>query len=156
MATRSQAGRVRFMATLVVIAGVIMIIGGVVTWFTVQDQLADQNITVADDAAFLAGDEVNGPLSAYAEAQIINEHALEESGGQTYAELDREDPVRQVVMTASFLRASLFTSVVSFGVALMAGGVGLVLLFIAVALFALARAVSEPAPVVAESDRQVP
>jgi hypothetical protein len=156
MATRSQAGRVRFMATLVAIAGVIMIIGGVVTWFTVQDQLADQNITVADDAAFLAGDEVNGPLSAYAEAQIINEHALEESGGQTYAELDREDPVRQVVMTASFLRASLFTSVVSFGVALMAGGVGLVLLFIAVALFALARAVSEPAPVVAESDRQVP
>ncbi|HEY9375611.1 MAG TPA: hypothetical protein VIQ02_00770 [Jiangellaceae bacterium] len=147
MAAAAPVGRVRFMATLVAIAGVIMIIGGGVTWFTVQDQLSAENITVAEDAAMLAGDQVNGPLSAYAEAEIINEHALAETDGMTYAELDREDPNRQVVMTASFLRTSLFTSVVAFGVAIMAAGVGLVLLFIAVALFGLARGLSNLGPV---------
>jgi len=49
---------------------------------------------------------------------------MEASGGKTYAELDKADPKRQTVMTASFLRASLFTSVVSFGVALMATAIG--------------------------------
>ncbi len=44
-------------------------------------------------------------LSAYSEAQTIEKHALEASGGQTYAELPREDERRQTVMTASFLRA---------------------------------------------------
>jgi hypothetical protein len=44
-------------------------------------------------------------------------------------------------MTASFLRASLFTSVVSFGVAAMAVGLGIVLLLIGWALLSLAAAV---------------
>ena len=51
---------------------------------------------------------------------MIEKHYLESTGGKTYAELDREDPLRQTAMTASFLRASRFTSVVSFGVAAMA------------------------------------
>ena len=56
---------------------------------------------------------------------MIQTHAMETSGGKTYAELDREDnPSARRVMTASFLRASLFTSVVSFGVALMAAAIG--------------------------------
>ena len=42
-------------------------------------------------------------------------------------------------MTASFLRASLFTSVVSFGVAAIAMGLGVVLILIGVALLLLAR-----------------
>jgi hypothetical protein len=58
------------------------------------------------------------------QADIIQHHALEASGGQTYAELDMDDPVRETVMDASFLRASLFTSVVSFGVAAFAMGMG--------------------------------
>ena len=42
-------------------------------------------------------------------------------------------------MTASFLRASLFTSVVAFGVAAFAFGVGLVLILIGVALLRIHR-----------------
>ncbi|WP_199506354.1 hypothetical protein [Geodermatophilus sp. TF02-6] len=61
------------------------------------------------------------------------------SGGLTCAELDREDPRREQVMTASSLRASLFTSVVAFGVAALAVGLGVVLALVAVALFAVAR-----------------
>ena len=115
---------------------------GVVTWFVVQSQLADENITVSDDADRFAGDSVDGPLTAYAEADAIEGHALEASGGLTYAELDQDDPTRETVMTASFLRASLFTSVVSFGVAAMAFGLGIVLVLIGVALLMLAGRVA--------------
>ena len=47
--------------------------------------------------------------------------------------------MRQTAMTASFLRASLFTSVVAFGVAFMAFGLGLVLILIGWALTNLAK-----------------
>lgn len=113
-----------------IVIGVILILGGVSTWIVVSNTLGEQNITVADDAACLAGDEVNGPLSAYCEAQVIEQHALDSTGGLTYAELDREDPLRQVAMNASFLRASLFTSVVAFGVAGMATLMGVVFILI--------------------------
>lgn len=125
---------VSIMGILVIVAGAIMSIAGVTTWFTVQGQLKNENIVVSEDADSFAGKEVAGPFTAYAEAALINKHAMEASGGKTYAELDREDPARQTVMTASFLRASLFTSVVSFGVAAMAAGIGLVLILIGASL----------------------
>ena len=71
---------------------------------------------------------------AYCEADIINTHALDATGGKTYAELERDDPTRETAMQASFLQASLFTSVVAFGVALMGVAVGLVLVLIGFAL----------------------
>jgi len=113
-----------------VVLGIVLILGGITTWIVVGNMLGNENITVAEDANCLAGDEVNGPLSAFCEAQIINEHALDSTGGLTYAELDREDPMRNVAMNASFLRASLFTSVVAFGVAAMAILMGIVFILI--------------------------
>jgi hypothetical protein len=139
-ATGTHTRRVGLLGMLVAVAGLVMLIGGAATWFTVQNALADENITVAEDAARFAGDPVDGPLTAYAEAEIIEKHALEATDGKTYAELDREDPRRETVMTGSFLRASLFTSVVSFGVAAMAMGLGVVLILIGIALRQLARA----------------
>ena len=135
-----SSGLIRLLAIAVIVAGIIMIVAGAFTWFVVQDQLADENITVSDDAERFVGDPVEWPLTAYAEANVIEKHALEASGGLTYAEIDHEDPVRQTVMDASFLRASLFTSVVAFGVALMAAGLGgRVLILIGVALLKIAR-----------------
>jgi hypothetical protein len=136
---RHSLARVRTLGLVVIIAGCILAIAGLVTWFVVQEQLADENITVSDDADLFAGEPVEGPFTAYSEANTIEKHALEASGGQTYAELDREDPTRDTVMTASFLRSSLFTSVVAFGVAAMALGVGLVLIVIGIALTMLTR-----------------
>lgn len=134
------SGPSRAIGMVVAIIGVLMIVAGGVTWFMVQDQLSEARITVADDSDMLPGDKVDGPFSAYAQAQIIDKHALESTGGKTYAELDREDPLRDTAMNASFLRASLFTSVVAFGVALMAVGVGLALLLIGMALMSMAKA----------------
>ena len=130
---------VRLLGTLVIVAGVVLGLSGAGTWAMVQTSLADEKITVAEDAARFGGEPVDGPLTAYYEADIIEHHALEASGGKTYAELDREDPVREVVMNGSFLRASLFTSVVSFGIAAMALGLGVVFVLIGAALRATAR-----------------
>jgi hypothetical protein len=116
----------RYIAIFTMVAGAIMIVSGAATWVMVQSSLADERITVSEDSPRFAGDPVDGPLTAYQEAQMIEQHYLESTEGKTYAELDREDPLRQTAMTASFLRASLFTSVVAFGVAAMAAGVGVV------------------------------
>lgn len=113
-----------------IVIGVILIISGAVTWAVVSGTLGDQNITVSDDASCLAGNDVNGPLSAYCEAEVIEKHALEATGGKTYAELDRDDPLRATAMNAAFLQASLFTSVVAFGVAGMAILVGILFVLI--------------------------
>jgi hypothetical protein len=113
-----------------IVIGVLLIVGGLVTWITVSSTLSDANITVSDDASCLAGDHVDGPFSAYCEAQVIEKHALDATDGKTYAELDREDPMREVAASASFLRASLFTSVVAFGVAGMAMLVGVLFVLI--------------------------
>jgi hypothetical protein len=129
----------KVVSVLLTIAGLFLIVAGAGTWYTVSDQLAAEQITVADDASCQAGEAVNGPLEAFCQAEIINKHALESTGGQTYAQLDREDPLRQVAQSASFLRASLFTSVVAFGVAAFAIGMGVLMLIIAAGFGNLAK-----------------
>ena len=124
---------------IVMVVGVIFAVAGVVTYFVVSNELANENITVSDDATYFAGQDVTGPFTAYSEAETINKHALKETGGKTYAELDRDDPLRQVAMQASFLRASLFTSVVAFGVAALAAVLGVVLVLIGWSLRSLGR-----------------
>lgn len=127
MTTTRSAGRpVRVVGLVALLAGILMIGAGAATWATVSTQLAAQDITVSEDADFLAGDTVDGPFSAYAQAQVIDRHALEATGGQTYAQLEQDDPLRDVAMNASFLRASLFTSVVAYGVSALVMGLGAV------------------------------
>jgi hypothetical protein len=138
--SRRPGSPVRLLGLLVVVGGILLALGGAATWALVQTSLADEQITVAEDARWFAGEPVDGPLTAYAEADIIEHHALEASAGKTYAELDREDPVRATVMNGSFLRASLFTSVVSFGIAAMAVGLGVLFVLVGAALIRLAPA----------------
>lgn len=113
-----------------VIIGGLLIVSGIGTWIVVSNTLGQQEITVSPDADCLAGDDVNGPFSAYCEAKIIEKHALEATGGKYYAELDRDDPARQTAATAAYLQTSLFTSVVAFGIAGMAVLIGLVFILI--------------------------
>ncbi len=135
----------KVIAVLLYVAGALLLVGGAATWYTVSDQLAAVKITVTEDASCQAGQAVNGPIEAYCMADIINHHALEATGGKTYAELDREDPLRQVAMNGSFLRASLFTSVVSFGVAAFAMGVGVISILVGVGISALDRRTAKAA-----------
>ena len=145
--TGASTRALRTIGVLVIVAGTVFAIAGVITWFVVRDQLADENISVSEDADRFAGDPVDGPFAAYSEANTIERHGLEASDGLTYAELEQDDPRRDTVMTASFLRASLFTSIVAFVVAAFAVGVGVVLVVIGVALLRIHRrldVVAEP------------
>lgn len=138
-----------------VIAGIIMMIAGATTCGMVSSQLGDENITVPKDASMFAGEQVKGPLTAYAQADVINHHALTASGGKTYAELGNEarqaeaagdtakatelTEARTNVMNGSFLRASLLTSVVAFGVSALVMGSGLLFTLLGLGLMALAK-----------------
>jgi protein-disulfide isomerase len=115
---------------VLIIAGLIFAVAGVVAYVAVQQTLSDQKIVVSDDADMLAGKDVKGPFTAYAQAMVIGKQAKHIAGGKTYAELPQNDPNRDTVMTASFLQASLFTSVVAFGVAAMATVLGLLLVLL--------------------------
>jgi hypothetical protein len=137
---------VRLISVLLMVAGLVLVAGGAATWITVRSQLVAENITIPDDAMAFGGNVVDGPLDAFVQADIINQHALESSGGLSYAELDREDPARASVMNASFLRASLFTSVIAFGVAAFAAGMGVLFALTGYALRSLVPAAADVEP----------
>ena len=124
-----------------ILIGVLMIVGGAATWFVVSDTLAEQNIMIPDDGC-LAGKTVNGPFDAYCQAEVIQTHTLDSTGGLTYAELDRDDPLREVASSSAFLQSSLFTSVVAFGVAAMAVAVGLLFVLIGLGMRDVSRHVA--------------
>jgi hypothetical protein len=129
-----HAGFIRLSGLAGIIGGILLIVVAVIAWIAVSNQLRAENIVIPDDAIAFPGKVVDGPIDAFIQANIINTHALEASGGKTYAELDQDDPARALVMNASFLRASLFTSVVSFGVALFAAGVGVLMVLFGLSL----------------------
>ena len=122
---------------------ILMIISAIATWFVVADTLADQNIVTSEDAC-LPGRQVADPFTAYCQAKVIEKHTLEATGGLTYAELDREDPLREVAMNSAFLQSSLFTSIVAFGVAAMALAVGLLFVLIGLGIRDVAQRTTEP------------
>ncbi|KSW29369.1 hypothetical protein [Cellulomonas sp. B6] len=125
-AVQSKPAHLKALALVVMVFGALFAVAGTGTWIAVSSNLRAEQITVSEDAAAFGGAIVDTPWEAWAQADIINHHALEASGGKTYSQLDREDPVRETMMNGSFLRASLFTSVVAFGVALLVFGLGVV------------------------------
>lgn len=135
---------VRVIGIIVAVLGILFLVAGVATYAIVSQTLADEKIVVSDDARWFAGDDVTGPFTAYSQADIIATHAEEAAGGKTYAELPQDDPNRPTVMNASFLRASLFTSVVAFGVAAFVAVMGIVLMLLGWALMRLGK-VPQPA-----------
>jgi hypothetical protein len=119
----------RVASTVAIVLGAVMIVAAAATALMVRAELADQNIRTPEDAC-LSGRQVQGPFTAWCQAQVIDEHARDATGGLTFAELPRDDPRRETAMNASFLRASLYTSIVAYGVAAMAAAVGVLFILI--------------------------
>lgn len=128
-----------------IVLGVLLVLGAAGTWYMVSTTLADQEIMTPEDAC-LPGRLVADPFTAYCQAKVIEKHTLESTGGLTYAQLDREDPLRETAMNSSFLQASLFTSVVSFGVAAMAAGMGIIFVLIGLGIRDVAQRTPRPEP----------
>lgn len=129
----------RGLTMLVAGAGVTSTITGAVTWLLVRAQLNDERIVVPGAGEHYAGRPVAGPFSAYAEANVIKRLALEATNGKSYGELDEDDPAASMAKDASLLRASLFTSVLAFGMAAAQMALGGVLLAIGAALGRIAH-----------------
>jgi len=145
----------KIVAIILIVAGFVQVAAGAVTYYVVHRELADEKIVVSDDADYFAGQSVEGPFTAYSQAQVIKKHANEIAGGKTYAQLAQDDPKRATVMTASFLRASLFTSVVAFGVAALVIGLGILWILLGFGLLGMLKGIArlvggrEPTPAMA-------
>lgn len=159
----------RIIALLSIIAGAILIVAGGITWGAVTSQLKDEKISVApvtaDAPGSLAGNAVQDPFTAFAQADAIKHHALTATKGLTYAELGdainakkaelkaagksdadiaKDTDVlamtgqRTTSMNGSFLRSSLFTSVVAYGIAALVMGLGILFILVGYAIRVLA------------------
>jgi len=167
--TTTSNPAVKIIGLVTVIAGLLMMVAGGLTWGLVSTQLKAEKITVSavtpEAPGSLAGKPVAGPFTAYAQANAIQHHALAGAKDRTYAQLGADakvlkeelaaagasdadvakDPgvvaladARTTAMNGSFLRASLFTSVVSFGVAALAMGLGFLFALLGFAVTKLA------------------
>ena len=122
-------------------ASPLLVVTGAAAWAVISQQLKAQKIEVHKDGPeLLAGKPVAGPLTAFSQAAVIEKHALRMGQGRTFSEISEEwmeatqagDTARaeelagprQMVMQANFLRASLFTSVLAFGVSALTIGIG--------------------------------
>jgi hypothetical protein len=134
-----EAVDVELLGRLVAGAGVASALAGGAAWLTIRSQLVAEKIAIPDSAAVLPGRRVTGPVTAYAEADAIRRVALAATHGRTYGELDEDDPLAEMAVHASLLRASLFTSVLAFGIAGAEMALGAVLVAIGTALTRIAR-----------------
>ncbi len=57
-----------------IVVGVVMVVASIGVWIVVSNTLASQRITVSEDTSCAAGDDVNGPISAYCQASVIDRH----------------------------------------------------------------------------------
>lgn len=78
-------------AILTLVVGVGSLAGGIFgAWYT-WDQAVAQDVTTPDDAVF-PETPVRGPLSMWAQADIITQHQLDNTDGLFYAQMPREIP----------------------------------------------------------------
>ncbi len=106
-----------------VAAGAFMVIEGQNAKNEVRDAIVAENIITTEDAS-IPNVLVNDAATARAQADIIEEHALDITGGLTYSELDRDDPLRETAFTAANLRTSLNLAVMGFEVSNLVIGLG--------------------------------
>ena len=106
-----------------VASGVYMMTEGQNAKNEVRDAIVAENIITAEDAS-IPNVQVNSAATAKAQADVIEEHTLGITGGLTYAELDRDDPLRETAFTAANLRTSLNLAVMGFKVSDLVIGMG--------------------------------
>jgi len=89
----------------------------------VKNAIIAENIVTPEDAN-IPNVQVKDAATAKAQADIIEEHYLNLTGGKTYSDLDREDPNRETAFRAASLRTSLNLAVMGFKVSDLVIGMG--------------------------------
>ena len=117
-------------------AGVFMMYEGRTAHDDVRDTLADERIISSEDAAIPLA-EIDSAAEAKAQAEIIRAHALEQSGGKTYAEMARDDPNRPTYLNSVTLRTALMESYLAFKVGDLVVGMGAIVVLLGLSHVAL-------------------
>lgn len=106
---------------LALVVGFGAMAGGMIGAWYAWDQAVAQEIVTPDDAA-IPETAVRGPFTMWAQADIINQHQLENTDGLYYAQMDRTipqvddngevvlDEAGEVVMVPNAARASWFNA----------------------------------------------
>ena len=134
-------------------AGTVMLFTGRAANNDIKDALAAERIVTAADSD-IPNVAVTGPAEAKAQSDAIWAHTMKQTGGRTYAELPREDPLRTTYLQSVTLRTALMESYLAFKVADLVMGMGLIVVLLGVSqvvlgifLGLLARSGSEARPV---------
>lgn len=112
-------------------AGIFMVVEGRDAKDEVRDAIVREKITTSGDAT-IPNEPVDDAATAKAQADVIERHYLEITGGRTYAELDRDDPNRDTALQAANLRTSLNLAVMGFKVSDLVIGMGFFLVAVGV------------------------
>ena len=110
----------------------------------VRGDLAREQIVGTPDST-IPGQKVDTGKEAEAFAAVIRKHTLEATGGKTYAQMDREDPQREMWVTSTALSTALNTAYFAESVATFAIVMGVALLLTGVGFLVLTVAVLRPA-----------
>ncbi len=161
---RMSLGSQRLLAAIAIFAivvGIGAVLGGIGGAAYTYDQAAAQDITTPEDAS-IAETPVRGPLSMWAQQDIINHHQLERTGGLYYSQMERQVPVvdeagnavldengeqvmgpntaRDSWITATTLTTSLSMGIMAYALSAFAIVVGLVLAALGFVVLRLRRA----------------
>ncbi len=109
--------------------GIYLVVQGQDAKDEVRDSIVSENIITSEDAS-IPNVLVNNAAKAKAEADVIEVHYLEITGGKTYAELDRDDPNRETAFRAVQLRTSLNLAVMGFKVSDLVIGMGVFMIVV--------------------------
>ncbi len=161
----------RIVAGALVVGGFVFVAVGAFAWNMVSTELASQKINVAADPE-KSTNIANGPFDALSQIHLIQEHTQEAvvrmgfPEGTVYsqvpmpdsqqlgackkdataqsdcAELLKNDSMRSYFDNSNFKQASLYTSVLAFGVAALVVGIGVCLMLIGALEFLRPRRVA--------------
>lgn len=98
---------------LAIIAGVLMIIGGIWAICFTYKNVTQEKITTPADAS-IPSTSVRGPFTLKSQAEVIRKHTLETTEGRTYAEMPRDDKNRPLWITATTLTTALNLAIITY------------------------------------------
>ena len=130
---------VTIVAILAFVVGGFSVLGGLGGAVYTFQQAATENITTPGDAA-IADTPVRGPLTMWAQADIITEHQLDTTEGQRFAEMDREDPARASWFNATTLTTALSLGIISYAFSAFAIAMGAMMILFGLVLLRLRHA----------------
>lgn len=125
-------------AVVAILAGIILVIGGIWGIYFTYKNIAQEKIVTPADAS-LSEKPVRGPFTLKAQADIIRKHVLETTGGKTYAEMSREDANRNLWVTATTLTTALNLGILTYVFSALIVLFGCVSIWTGLVFYALSR-----------------